>query len=126
MEDYYMQTLTISTFALIFSSASKNIKDKLHLPESFISLMLGFLAGKHDLQVIEDNPCSLFFIARMILSIQTVNVALSLSRRYVSEYSSSLVVLVLILGCIKCLFTNGLFVYLKLLAYLNVGALFLH
>lgn len=117
MTDFYLQILTISTFVLIFTLISKFIKDRLYLPESLISLIFGILVGKHVLQIIKVNPYSLFFIARMILSIQTMNVAFSLPRGYVSKHSSSLLMLVLVLGCIKCLFTFGILCIFKSLSF---------
>ncbi|KAK6089670.1 hypothetical protein P3W45_001312 [Vairimorpha bombi] len=117
MADFYTQILTISTFVLIFTLISKLIKDSLYLPESLVSLIFGILVGKHVLQIIQINPYSLFFISRMILSVQTMNVSLSLPRKYVSQHYPSLLVLVLVLGCIKCLFTFLILCIFKSLSF---------
>lgn len=119
MSDFYTQILIISTFVLVFTLISKYTKEKLYLPESFVSLIFGVLIGKHFLNILKVNPYGLFSVARMILCIQTMNVALTLPMHYVYHHYKSLSVLILVVGFIKCIFTFILLLVFKSITYLQ-------
>ncbi|WUR04990.1 NA+/H+ ANTIPORTER [Vairimorpha necatrix] len=119
MSSFYLQITVLSSFVLVFTLVSKYTKDKLHLPESFISLIFGILVGKNFLYILKVNPYGLFSISRMILCLQTMNVALSLPMRYVFLNYKSLLVLVILVGFIKCIFTFLLLHFFRSLSVLQ-------
>lgn len=113
MEDFYVQTHTISAFALIFTLVPKYIKDKLHLPETFSSLLFGIFAGKLVPQITKVIQRSLFFICTSDFIYSDYERCTFSIKGFASKISSSTTALVLVSGCIKCLFTIGVLCLFK-------------
>lgn len=122
MTDLYTQLFIFSTFILLFTLVSKHIKEKFYLPETLISLLFGIFTGTQILNIVFFNKEYLFYISRIILCIQTMNVALSLPKNYIKENYKSLLVVVCVVGIFKCLFTFLVFLFINLCAgNLNVN-----
>lgn len=116
MTDLYTQLFIFSTFILFFTLVSKHIKEYFYLPETLISLLFGILTGTKILNLVFFNKEYLFYISRIILCIQTMNVALSLPKNYIKDNYKSLFVVVCIVGIFKCVFTFLVFLFINLIA----------
>lgn len=122
MEDVGRLTIASSGFILFYTMIAKHMHDAYHIPDPMVMMLYGIVVGRAGFGLLQTHyafsKVLIFYAARLLLSLQTMAVALSLPGGYLHRNKLSLFSLVVLSGFIKC---GLIFLVLKLLSSLSTA-----
>lgn len=95
MQHFFVLLSLYGAFTLTFALVSLFIKECLYISETVMATLFGIVIGPKGFNIlaIEDYPTILFYLSRMVISLQVVAVGILVPRNYVKEYCRSLFML---------------------------------
>ncbi|KAL6121350.1 hypothetical protein NUSPORA_01752 [Nucleospora cyclopteri] len=108
MEDINKLICASSLFILYYSMIARYVRNHLHLPDPFVTLLFGILIGHHFLDVLNTHyvysKIIVLNFSRIVLCLQTMAISLKVSKDYLKKNRKVLFNLIVIGGIIKCFF----------------------
>lgn len=109
MSTFYPVILFVTLFILLVSLVERVVKEVFYLSEPFLGLIYGIIIGPKVLNFIDPSYFTskdvLYYMAKTVLCIQTMAVAMSLPHKYVLNNAKSLFSLVFVIGIMKYFIT---------------------
>lgn len=106
MDDLAKPTIAASVFILFYSMIAKRMQNSICLPDPMVMMLYGIVIGQQCLNLLRTHYLFskrvISYLARLLLCLQTMAVAISLPGGYVIQNAKSIFLLVVIAGFIKC------------------------
>lgn len=127
MQHFFVVLSLYGIFTLIFGLVSLLIKERFYISETVIATLFGIVIGPNGFDILEfeDYPTMIFYLSRMVISLQVVAVGTIVPKRYVMKQFRSLFILLVPLLVLTYAISTGLTFYmtnLGLWASMIVGA----
>ena len=107
MEDIIKLICASSLFILFYSMIARFVKNKLNIPDPFVTLLFGIFIGHHFLNILNTHYINSKMIvlnfSRIVLCLQTMAISLKIEKSYLINNFWMLFNLIIVCGIIKCI-----------------------